>query len=289
METNEKVGLMLILFVIGIFVCVVGFDQVDASHLGVMNEFGVIKGVMHPGLKWTGLFTFVEQYDMRIRKVTVTMEGLNGAPDKGGQSVYAQIDVNFKLKPEGVETIYSKVGLDKEVVENLLIVPIMTEGFKRATNKYDALEIINNREEVAHLTEKNIRERFPTQYFDIETVVVSNIHYTPDFQKALDDKKTAAQLTQVAQQNLEKVKFEQDAEIERYKAEAEKARLQYQAEAEKLKMQKAEITPMMLQSQWIAKWDGSLPSYLITTSETTGNILNLPSGVSSAVKQGVTP
>jgi hypothetical protein len=268
MEDDKIIGagvVFVIVVIAGIIFCMLGFDYVDASHLGVMNQMGTIKGVMSPGIRWTGLFTHVYTYDMRLRKVHVEMEGQQYAPDKTGQPVFAQIDVNYRLKRDAVQNLYQNVGPDNVVEEQLNIIPLITEGFKRATVKYEALEILDKREEVAHLAEQNIKDRFPVEYFEIDQVVISNIHYSDQFQKAIDDKKTAIQLTAVAQQNLEKVKFEQGQEIEKYKAEAEK-----------LKLQKSEISDLLVKQQWVAKWDGKLPSYMLTTPDNANFILSLP-------------
>ena len=254
-----------VLFLVGIIILLMGFDMVDASHLGIKVNLGTTLGVMEPGIKWTGIFTEVYQYDMRVRKATVEMEGDAYAPDKTGQPIFAKIDVNYKLKPGAVETIYQTVGEDDAIVDKLNIIPIITEGFKRATVKYEALEILDKREEVAHLAEQNIKDRFPAEYFEIESVVISNIHYSMQFQDAIDSKKTAIQLSQVALQNLEKVKFEQQQEIEKYKAQAEQ-----------IKLQSAQLTAMTVQRAWIEKWNGALPAYIMTSPENADMILQLP-------------
>lgn len=263
----KVITIFVIVFIVAVIVCFMGIDMVDASHKGVMVNFGKILGVMEPDIKWTGLFTHTYQYDMRLRKAQVIMEGENYAPDKTMQSVYANIDVNYRLKPDAVATLYQNVGTDDVVEKQLNIIPIITEGFKRATVKYDATELADKREELAHLAEQNIRDRFPADYFEIDMIVVSNIHFTPEFQKALDDKKTAIQLTAVAKQNLEKVKFEQQQAIEVFKAQAEQ-----------LSLQKNEVTALLNQQKWIEKWDGKLPLYMITPPDTANMLLTLPQG-----------
>jgi regulator of protease activity HflC (stomatin/prohibitin superfamily) len=269
METGEKVGaafvVFLLVFAAGAIICFMGFDIVQASHKGVMVRFGEIKGVMEPGIKWTGLFTSVEPYDLRIRKSTVKMEGAFCAPDKTGQCIYAQIDVNYKLKDNSVQSAYVHVGKDTEIVDKLNIVPIIVESFKRTTVQYEALDLLSHREEVAKATEDRIRERFPEEYFTIESVVVSNIDYSAQFNAAIDAAKTAVQLAQKAENDLERIKFEQQQEIEKYKADAEKLRLQ-----------KSEITEMLIQKQWIEKWDGKLPLYVISSQGTQDVLMNLP-------------
>jgi hypothetical protein len=270
---GEIIAAIFILLLVGSILFVfLSVDMVDASHEGIMVNMGTIKGVMTPGIKYTGLFTSVKQYDMRIRKTVVEMEGNQYAPDKTGQQIYATIAVNYRLKSEAIQTVYQHVGTDDVVVDKLNIIPIITEGFKRATVKYEALEILDKREEVAHLAEQNIRDRFPSEYFEIESVVISNIHYSEQFQKAIDDKKTAIQLTAVAQQNLEKVKFEQEQEVEKSKAVAMQ-----------LQLQKEQVTPLLVQMEFVKKWTGSMPLYMITLSgddksNPMNMLLSLPEG-----------
>jgi len=77
----------IFVFVAVFLVLMLGFDTVDANHLGVQVKLGQIKGVQDAGMQWTGLFTHVYQYDMRTRKNVIDMSGDNSAVDKTGQAV----------------------------------------------------------------------------------------------------------------------------------------------------------------------------------------------------------
>ena len=89
------IAAVIILFVVVIAVLAIGFDTVDASHIGVKNRFGVIQGTMQPGMAWTGLFVHVEQYDLRMQKMTVEMlEGAKTAVDIDGQTIKARIETH---------------------------------------------------------------------------------------------------------------------------------------------------------------------------------------------------
>ncbi|KKL11410.1 hypothetical protein LCGC14_2546110 [marine sediment metagenome] len=258
---------VVVLFIIAVVVLMLGVDVVDANRLGVMVRFGQVKGAMEPGMKWTGLFTNVYQYDMRIRKSTIQLEGDFNAPDKYGQPIYATISVNYKVKREAdaVVSLYENVGRDKYIADILNIEPIITEGFKQATVKYEALEILDKRQEVKELARANIKANFPGDYFDIVDIVIGNIHYSAQFQAAIDSKKTAIQLAEKAENDLERVKFEQKQEI-----------VKYQAEAERLRLQKAQVTPLLNQQRWIEQWNGVLPQYMITTPDAANLLLPLP-------------
>lgn len=278
-QTDMQIGivsLFIFLVIAGIIVLVLGFDKVDANHLGVKVKLGEVTGVQHAGIKWTGLLTDVKQYDLRLRKATILLEGENSAPDKKGQSVFARIDVNYRMKAneDTVVSLWKNVGEDRVIAEQLNIEPLITESFKQATVQYEGLEILDKRAEIKQKAKDNIRHNFPSDYFEINDIVISNIHFSEEYEKALDEKQTAIQLALKAENDLEKVKFEQQQEIEKYKAEAEKLRLQ-----------KQEITELLVQQKMIDKWNGQLPEQLIITEGSSGLFLNLAKGNPTADSQ----
>lgn len=271
-QTPQVVGVIAVAFILFIGLVIVlslGFDVVDANHLGVMVQLGSLRGVMEPGLKWTGLFTHVYSYDLRMRKAVIEMGASNSAVDKTGQAVYATINVNYRILPKKdvVTKLYQEVGTNDMIDDRLNINAIITEGFKQATVKYDALAILDKRQEVKELAINNIRNNFPKDYFEIDDIVVTNIDFSTEFKNAIEQKKTAEQNAIKEKNQVEVVRFQQQQEIEVYKAQAEKLRLQ-----------KAEVTALLNEQKMIDKWDGKLPQYLIITPDSNGMFLQLAQG-----------
>lgn len=272
---QEKTVAFIVVFVIlviaGIIIGSLGFDSVDASHLGVKVKLGEIQGTMTPGFAWTGLLVHTYQYDMRVRSMTVQMVGEESATDKDGQAVYGNIAVNYRLKHNAsvVESLYANIGKDDVVDEILLIEPIIREGYKQATVQYEAMEILENRQSVKEEAKRIISENFPSEYFEIENIVVSNIDFSQEFKDAIEDKKVATQEKLKEQEMVEVVKAQQEQEIEKYKAEAEK-----------LKLQKNELNELLVMQQLIDKWDGTTAQTVIISGEDTGNnmLLQLATG-----------
>ena len=265
----------IVIFALLFGVIALGVDSVPASSLGVKEQFGIIKGVQHPGVAWTGLFTSVNKYDLRTNKVVVNLNDVESAFDKTGQAIYATIAVNYRIikSDETVTKLYAEVGRSNIVADRLNLNAIVIEGFKQSTVKYDALEILDKQQEVKELAKENIRKNFPNEYFEIQDIVITNIDFSNTFKLAIENKKVAEQDALKEQNKLEAVKFQQLQEIEKAKAEAEKMRLQ-----------KAEVSELLNQQKWIEKWNGVLPSTVLLTSDSKGMamILNVP-----AVEDGV--
>jgi len=271
-----------------VVVCMAGFDVVDASHIGVKNRFGVIKGTMNPGMQWTGLFTSVEQYDLRIRKTTVEMlTAETTAVDKDGQTIKARIQINYRLSPDNIIDAYSKVGRDKDLAGILNLDGIIREGFKSTTSNYKSKEIWQNRQKVKEESIKNIEANFPSKYFKLENVIISDIDFNPAFIAAIESQKTNEELAiaeekavEIAKQSaLRKIEIANgDAESQKLYAEAEAYQrlVLAQAEAESLKLKRQHLTPEMVQNNWIDAWDGKLPQFLMSSENQPNMLINTP-------------
>lgn len=258
----------IIVFVV-LMVLLLGINTVDATHLGVKNRFGVITGVQQPGMEYVGIFTSVDEYDMRERKLQIDLDDTNSAVDKTGQEVYAIISVNYRLKRSNdvVKNLYANVGRDRQIANVLNIEPLIIESFKMSTAKFDSMEILDDRQQVKDLATENIRKNFPTEYFEITRIVIGNIDFSDDFKKAIEEKKVATQNKLKEKEQLDVVKFQQQQEIEKYKAEAEKLRLQ-----------KTQITALLNEQKMIDRWNGVLPQTLIIQDGSQGLFLQLAQG-----------
>lgn len=267
------VVILLVLFFLGLITLILGFDMVDASHIGVKNQFGTLKGTMSAGMQWTGLFTHVESYDLRMRRMVVEMQADNSAVDKDGQSVYATIEINYRLIPDNIENAYSKIGTDAKLAEILNVEGRIKEGFKTVTSQYSSLEIFQKREEVKLKSIEQIEANFPKEYFILENVILSNIDFNPAFKSAIEQKKVAEEMAKAREKEVDVSKFEADKKIQDARGVAESTKLsadaqaytikvQAEAEAEALRLKKEQLTPQMVQNNWIDKWNGQLPMYM---------------------------
>lgn len=275
----------VIALIVGVIIAFACFDTVDASHKGVKVKLGKIIGTMDPGLQWTGFFTKVHQYDLRTRKMTVTMKDNNGAVDKDGQAVYATIDINYKLNPANVAQAYSEVGRDAYLADTLRLQAIVAEGFKTVTSEYTSLEIFQKRAEVKQAAIDQIQSKFPQEYFSIENVIISNIDFNPAFKKAIEDKKVAEETAKAKEQEVQVEKFEADKKIEQARGVAESSKLQAEAQAYQIKViadaesyalevKAKELTPLMVQNNMIDAWNGAYPMYV--AGESTNMLMQLP-------------
>ena len=275
---NLKIGVGALVMIVGILLLfTLAFDKVDADKIGVKDRFGVVLGTMKSGLRYTGFFVGVTEYPLTIQKISLDRIE---AVDRTGQAVYSSIAVNYKIKnPEVPLEIYQKVATtgDMRTIENILAIQEkVREAFKQVSVQYEAIEILENRDEVREKTIERINQLFPNEYFEIVSITISNIDFAQSFNDAIQLKKDNTQLAKASEEKVKQAEALANQKIQQARGEAESKKLDAEAVAYQLQLQRLEITPLMIQKEWIAKWNGNVPTYMMGGMDSTNLLLQIP-------------
>jgi len=287
-KKGQKGAIFGIVFVIVLVLCgiflMASIDMVDASQKGVMVRFGEVKGVMQPGYQFTGPMVSVYPYDLRIRRAEVSMVGSEAALDNEGQEVYTRVQINYRLNPadESIKAAYSNLGKDEQLEQLLNLNGRVREGVNSVIAQHELKYIIANVDQIKDEVDAKIREKFPSEYFILDSIIVDNFDYHQAIKNAINNKKTAveneATETALANAAIAKAEGAKQVEIKQAEAAAEKQKLaadakahqirvEAEAEAFALKSKSQELTPMMVQNNLIDKWNGAYPKYMMGNSD----------------------
>jgi hypothetical protein len=149
--------------------------------------------------------------------------------------------MNYSVQREKVPAIFAKYRRPLRDIEEGFLKTAVYDAFRLATNKYTADELISNRAvfevEVRRLLDAQLlKEGFIINQF------TSNLIYPETFKKSIEAKNNAVQAA--------------------LRAENAQAMLTAaKAEAEANRMKQVTLTPLLLQLEYINKWDGKLPVY----------------------------
>jgi len=269
MESNTTIpfGAKVGVFAVGlIFIILIGlwlapFTSVSAGHRGVVLRGGKVVRILEEGYQYkTPAIEDVEEVDVR----TQVESAQANAASKDLQTVTTKVAVNFNVLPDKVEYMWNSVGKDYKAV---LIDPAIQEAVKSATAKHTAEELITQRQSVKDEITSALHDRLASSGFlNVTQVSLTDFDFSTSFNAAIEAKATAVQNAEAAKNNLEKVKFEQQAVIVEAQAKAEAIKIQAQAV-------NAQGGADYVQLQAIAKWDGHLPTQMIPGS--TVPFLNL--------------
>lgn len=236
---------IIVIVILGLITLFTAMRGVGTGNIGVVTEYGRVTGrELSEGFAWVAPWGIdhVTQYSIKTQKE----EQSATAATNDLQDVSGKVVVNYHIERGKVSTIHKTVGVN---YMDVLITPAIQEVFKSSTAKFNATELINNREQLKNDVLTGLKSRLTDRGIIVEDVSITNLEFSKEFTKAIEQR-------QVAQQNAEKAKYNlQQAELDT-KAQDVQAKT---------------LTPEYLELQAIQKWDGKLPEYL-----GGGTVFNLP-------------
>lgn len=238
------------------------FTVVPASHAGVVTTFGKVSTQVLPE---GGHFIMPWQ---DVHKVNLGMDVAaatkSEAASKDMQSIHSDLTLNYHVDPTKVRELF--ILNPNQEYENAFVVPAMYETFKSVIAQYTAEQLITERAAVSSAITTAINNRLKQYHLMVQTVNMVNFGFSRAFDAAIEEKVTANQKAQTAENNLKRVKFEADARISQAEGEAKAIAIQ-SAAVEKSGGQG------YVQLEAIKKWDGKLPQYV--TSGASAPFINV--------------
>ncbi|MDP2692212.1 MAG: SPFH domain-containing protein [bacterium] len=264
MNTKGQIGIVLFLCLAalaGMFV-LSGFETIPAGHVGVPSFFGDVEDQeLESGMRWAGFFVNAVSFSTQVQKVTYDAT----AASKDLQIVSTQVAVNFKIPADRASDIYKTIGLN---YEDVIISPVVQEAVKANTAKYTAENLVGLREEVKQSISESITNKLEKNNILVTEVSITNFDFSPEFNKAIEQKQVAQQLALQAENDLTRIRIEKEQTITRAQAEAESTKARAEAEAYALRVVNLELEKAkdLIQYKQIEKWDGKLPIFMTSGS-----------------------
>lgn len=224
------------------------YVSVPAGHVGIVLQFGAVKGTFNEGMNWRiPMIQRVQVVEVRTQKE----ESKAAAASKDLQTVSTKVAINFRIDPTTIQDLYKRVGLG---YKTRVIEPATQESVKAVVANYTAEELIRKRSVVKAELDNLLVTRLKQYGLIIEPngVSLTNFDFSAEFNKAIENKQVAQQSAEKQKYVLQQATLEADALIAIAKGKAEAARIEAQALAN-------QGGAKVLFKQWIDKWDGKLP------------------------------
>ena len=263
--------LVVLTFLLGSFVII------GPGKRGVVTQFGKVSDqIMGEGLNFkmpirdkvikTSVQTQTVQFDNKSDKGDSSESSSMFCATKDLQDVQIAVIVNYHVDASKVNKIYQQYG---STYQANIIEPIIREVVKSQSALYTAEELVTKRAEFSEKVSSILADKFTGKDAVFERLNITNFQFSDSFSKAIEAKVTAEQNALAAKNKLEQVKFEANQRVAQANGEAEAIKIQAsaiqsQGGAEYVKL------------QWIARWNGSLPT--TSLANTGGVILDLNSG-----------
>ncbi|MDE3108313.1 MAG: prohibitin family protein [Acidobacteriota bacterium] len=242
------IAIAVIVAVIVLVLLFGSWATVPAGHRGVLITWGAASpNVLDPGLHFKlPLIQSIVIMNVQVQKNQIDEQ----AASLDLQDVETTVATNWNIFPSDASWVYQNVGTE-DMLNDKILKPVVSNAVKAVTAHYNAEELVEKRDLVRGQIETQIRTGLK-QYrinVDVDGVNITNFHFSQSYEQAIEQKQVAQQRAQQAQYELDQAKID---------AERQVATAQGQAQAQKLLQQT--LTPLIIQQQAIAKWDGQLPT-----------------------------
>ncbi len=226
-NSNKLYSILIIILPIVLIIGFLIFSSVtiiSTGDAGIRIRLGKAISQEEPGLHFRIPFIDIIK-TMEVREQTV--EKTYAVSSKDMQTISMTLNVQYSIGADVLE-LYKKFGLD---YRNKLINPRISESLNAVSARYTIEEFITKRNEMASELLEEVMNDF--RDYGITVAACSII---------------ASQNALTAQNDLEKVKYEAEAEITKAKGISEANRIMQES-----------LTPLLIQRMYIEKWDGKMP------------------------------
>jgi hypothetical protein len=237
-------------------------ERVDSGHVAILVEnLGDNKGMSKVEYKrgWVLFNSFTQRYyEFPVFQQHIDYEE-NVVITKGGFQATIKPSFNYALNPTTVDNMFQNLRVDIKTVERGWLKNAIISSVNDVANLFTVDSIFNHRAEFeqAIIAESNKRVG---KWFTVSQLR-TNIAPPPAITKSIEEKTQAVQEAQAAVQRTLVATAEAQEKIARAKGDSAEVVIKAAGEAMANKLKQQTLTPMLLQLEYINKWDGKLPVY----------------------------
>lgn len=224
---------------------VAGVEQIDAGNRGVKTIWGEVTGESMPeGLYfYNPISTSIYEIDCKTQNIKFTFDTYT----KDVQQAKIAFSVNYSVDSNKAHILFKEIGLG---YATKVIEPKVVQAVKDVVGKWEADALVANREKATTEILKSLTESLNKNYISVQNVVIEDIEYSSQFERAIEEKQIATQDAIKAKNKTKQIEEEAKQKVLSAKAEAESMRIRSQALSQNQNLVSYEA---------VQKWDGKLP------------------------------
>lgn len=253
---------MLVVAILSLAAC----TRIAPGSVGVkVNQWGSDKGVMQAtectGTVWYNPIKYdIYEFPTTVQHKEYTGEESFTVNSKDGAEFHCAPIINYAIRPDKVVEVFTAYKKELPELEAGFVKVAVYDAFRIATNSFSSDSLISHREKYEKLVRKLLDSELNEKGFLISQFT-SNLEYPATFKKAIESKNAMVQEAQRADNKVKLAQAEAAIAIAEAEGRAKSLLIQAQAEAEANRLKQTSLTPMLVQQQFIDKWNGQLPTY----------------------------
>ncbi|WP_309570690.1 SPFH domain-containing protein [Deinococcus sp.] len=190
-------------------------------------------------------------------------------------SVQMNVDVNFAFQIDRTRApdIYRRFGPDVRYITQTYMRNVIRDQMTRVGSRFTSDEILGpKRAAFVDQVEQGIRGRLNPDGFTIQNFSVNQITPPDNIRQAINAKIEAAQTAIQAQNKVAQSRAEAEQEVAKARGDAQAILVRAQAQALANRVLAQSLTPQLVQSKVVEKWDGHQPQVV----SDGGSLIQIP-------------
>jgi prohibitin 2 len=246
----------IVTFIVIILIMTESVVVVQAGHRGVVLYVGAVENrVLGEGIHF--IVPFAEQV-IQLEVRTLKFQADASAASNDLQEVATVIALNYHVDPSKANIIYQQLGED---YSNRIIAPTIQESVKASVAKFNAEQLITQRETAKATIAQAIRNTLSSRDILVENVFITDFQFSQAFANQVESKVVAFQKYLTEQNNLKAIQVVANQTVVRAQAQARAnvANATGESQAIRLITEQLRQSPQYLQWKAIGRWDGQMP------------------------------
>ena len=250
------------------------FTVITPGNAGVV--FNIWSGGLRTtpqGLVWRAPWiTTVQSYPIALRTYTMVKRIGEGSsseddsidlPTREGQHIRQDISVTYNTGIDRAEQVFRSFrGADISEIEGTFIRRTIITAAQNAAGQMSLTDIISDRRaDLQHAIEEQLSKDLTKMGFLLDKVNLGASHLPQAIEQQLQQKMAVQQQALQAEYELQKETTLAKAKVAEAQGDAEATLVKARSQSEANKLLQATLSPMLVQSKAIDKWNGELPTY----------------------------
>ena len=257
-----KYALILVAFLALLIIQPFTYENIDAGNVGIkINLYGTNRGVDNitivTGRVWYNTWT------TKIIEFPTYTQSVDYDPfvvtTKDAAEFKVDPKLNYHVNPAMVPQIYRQYRKTLTEIEQQFMRNTIYDAYRIVANSFSSDSVMSNREKFEDRIQIILTKNLSKDGF-VYDQLTSAITPPESLRQMIDEKNASIQARLKAENQAKQADAEAKVKVATATGEAQALLVRAKSESEANRLRQSSLTPMLIQQEWIKKWDGKLPT-----------------------------
>lgn len=247
-----------------IFILASSCTVVDSGEIGIKfhkwssneQDYGGVEGTCKGWVFYNPITSSIFTYPTYIQRKNYEPFAVNA---KDASVFTMDPTIAYRINPEKACDIFTKYRRGVQDLENGYIRTCIYEAYRTCANQYTSDSLMSNRANFENDVRNRLNLSLMSEGFIVEEFT-SQITPPQSLAQMINEKNEAVQSALKAENKVKEAEAQAKIKIAEAKGEAEATHIKADAEAYYNRTIAASLSPLIVQEDWIEKWNGTVPT-----------------------------